>query len=279
MKYLAVIFPGIGYTVEKPLLSGSIEIAEKLGYEIRPMLYGGFPEKVKGDRKKMLVSFETALAQAQEMLSGTDFTDFRDVLFIGKSIGTVVAADIASRCPAEVSVRFVLYTPLEETFSYPLGEAVVFTGTKDPWVGAGESLIPALCSARGIPCHSFPDANHSLITGNEKTDRRNLQRVMRETELFVLSQNVQVRIQRIRHFEQLLTESEIILSKPDLSSEDQAVLRRNITALSFYYESAEWKQDYAADEAGLLPKRLKRGVLSEDGIYCVIEKSRESGCF
>ena len=93
MKYLAVIFPGIGYTVEKPLLSGSIEIAEKLGYEIRPMLYGGFPEKVKGDRKKMLVSFETALAQAQEMLSGTDFTDFRDVLFIGKSIWENVIFD------------------------------------------------------------------------------------------------------------------------------------------------------------------------------------------
>ena len=37
--------------------------------------------------------------------------------------------------------------------------------------------------------------------------------------------------------------------------------------LSEYYGSAAWKRDFAADEAGLLPKDLKRGVLSEDGIY------------
>ena len=29
----------------------------------------------------------------------------------------------------------------------------------------------------------------------------------------------------------------------------------------------EWKKDFEDDEKGLLPKELKRGVLSEDGIY------------
>ena len=40
-----------------------------------------------------------------------------------------------------------------------------------------------------------------------------------------------------------------------------------ITVLSEYYHSNDWKQDYADDEAGLLPENLKRGVLSEDGIW------------
>ncbi|MBK6087256.1 DUF4298 domain-containing protein, partial [Ruminococcus difficilis] len=33
--------------------------------------------------------------------------------------------------------------------------------------------------------------------------------------------------------------------------------------------------DFAADEAGLLPKGLKRGVLSEDGIYNLLEEYKE----
>lgn len=45
--------------------------------------------------------------------------------------------------------------------------------------------------------------------------------------------------------------------------------------LSEYYTSALWKQDFADDEAGLLPQDLKRGVLSEDGVYNLLEKCKE----
>ena len=36
-------------------------------------------------------------------------------------------------------------------------------------------------------------------------------------------------------------------------------------------------EDLADDEAGRLPKGLKRGVLSEDGIYNLLERYRELG--
>ena len=45
-----------------------------------------------------------------------------------------------------------------------------------------------------------------------------------------------------------------------------------LKALSDYYSSPVWKRDFAADEAGLLPKDMKRGVLSEDGIYNLLEE-------
>ena len=48
-----------------------------------------------------------------------------------------------------------------------------------------------------------------------------------------------------------------------------------IAALSDYYGSDEWKQDFADDEAGLLPADLKRGVLSEDGIWNLLADNRE----
>ncbi len=51
--------------------------------------------------------------------------------------------------------------------------------------------------------------------------------------------------------------------------------KADIAALASYYGSNDWKQDFAADEAGLLPKNLKRGVLSEDGIWNLLEEHRE----
>lgn len=44
-------------------------------------------------------------------------------------------------------------------------------------------------------------------------------------------------------------------------------VRADVEALSDYYENGCWRQDYEADEAGLLPEDLKRGVLSQDALY------------
>ena len=40
-----------------------------------------------------------------------------------------------------------------------------------------------------------------------------------------------------------------------------------IRELSDYYSSPLWRADFEADEAGMLPADLKRGVLSEDAVY------------
>ena len=48
-----------------------------------------------------------------------------------------------------------------------------------------------------------------------------------------------------------------------------------IKRLEAYYTSDDWKKDYALDEAGELPPDLKRGVLSEDGIYNMLERNRD----
>ena len=37
--------------------------------------------------------------------------------------------------------------------------------------------------------------------------------------------------------------------------------------LADYLDSGLWLSDYELDEKGLLPKNLKRGVLSQDGLY------------
>lgn len=185
MNRLAVFFPGIGYTVDKPLLYYSRKLAAAMGFEIRLLPYGGFPPKILQDRGRMKDSFQIALSQAQEMLAGTDFETYEDILFVGKSIGTVVAARLASECAVKERIRLVLYTPLEETFAFDFGDAVVFSGTDDPWVGREQSRIPTLSESRGYPCHLIEDANHSLETQDALRDIRSLRMIMEETGRFM----------------------------------------------------------------------------------------------
>ena len=49
-------------------------------------------------------------------------------------------------------------------------------------------------------------------------------------------------------------------------------LQAVIDKLEAYYESPLWKADFAADEDGRFPAGMKRGVLSEDGVYDLLEQ-------
>ena len=76
-----------------------------------------------------------------------------------------------------------------------------------------------------------------------------------------------VQIERIQKMEQLLDNALAIISKECITSIEYEETQRAIDILSDYYGSDTWKQDFADDEAGLLPKDLRRGVLSEDAIW------------
>lgn len=73
-------------------------------------------------------------------------------------------------------------------------------------------------------------------------------------------------LERITRFETMMEEAEALLRIHPRSAAQTERLRTLVRALETYYTGDDWKRDFADDEAGLLPKDLKRGVLSEDGI-------------
>ena len=76
--------------------------------------------------------------------------------------------------------------------------------------------------------------------------------------------------------EQLFDLAKEAMEEPTMNLATYQKSQEAIAVLSEYYSSEEWKQDYADDEAGLLPKDLKRGVLSEDGIWNLLSDWREA---
>ena len=74
-------------------------------------------------------------------------------------------------------------------------------------------------------------------------------------------------LERIRYMEQLFDFVIEARKEQTISQDKKARIREATRILAEYYESNEWKQDFADDEAGLLPKDLTRGVLSEGGLW------------
>ena len=80
---------------------------------------------------------------------------------------------------------------------------------------------------------------------------------------------------RISSMEQLMESASSAVINFSAALDKFVEAQQAIAALSDYYGSDEWKQDFADDEAGLLPADLKRGVLSEDGIWNLLADNRE----
>ena len=198
---IAVIFPGIGYHSDKPLLYYSKKIARQHGYEIVEVRFNGLDKSVlpgadrlsmpsaddHDARKKMMEAFGTATKEAEEQLAGIDFSGYGDVIFVSKSIGTVAASVFAAR--EHVPARQVYFTPLEQTFSLvEKGNGLVFFGTEDPFIDT--SRIEELCREKDLSYRIFEKGNHSLETGDLQTDLKNMVDVIEESENFLVGSPV-----------------------------------------------------------------------------------------
>ncbi len=91
------------------------------------------------------------------------------------------------------------------------------------------------------------------------------------TEINVITE----RISKMENYFDIIQES--LHNTTDLLDSKSAVSVM-LEELIDYYENGQWFKDYQCDETGILPENLKRGVLSEDGVYnliCEVMEYRE----
>ena len=173
---LCVLFPGIGYTTEMPLMYYSGKTVLKLGYELIRLNYHDLPSDIRGNEEAKKKAFEIAVEQVMDQLKDVEWAKYDEVLFIGKSIGTVVAAFCGEKLGLNAryesgsdsgsgTVKYVYLTPLEETFLYTRSASgIAFHGNSDPW--AETDKIVEKCAEYDIPLYIYEGANHSIETGD-----------------------------------------------------------------------------------------------------------------
>ena len=74
-------------------------------------------------------------------------------------------------------------------------------------------------------------------------------------------------IARIYRMEEILDKSSKAVRDLQEALNRYIALEEEIRELELYYTGGQWQNDFADDEAGKLPRDLRRGVLSEDAVY------------
>lgn len=185
MKKAAVLFPGIGYSVDRPLLYYSGKMAIKQGYELIKVPYSGFPKKQAGNHDMMMKAFRIGRDQAEEMLREAHLEEYDELIFFSKSVGTAVGASYADDHGLNERVSHVLYTPLVETYDVFSGRGIAFHGTSDPW--AENAPLEAASRRAHVPLYCFGGCNHSLETGDFRKDIENLTSVLETAWSYLFS--------------------------------------------------------------------------------------------
>ena len=179
MSKIAVCFPGIGYHCDKPLLYYSRSIACELGYKnYRNISYTYNAGNIRGNDEKMKEVYEILFSQAEAELADISWSDYDDILFISKSIGTIIATSFAEEYGLK-RARHILYTPLKQTYLFAPDHAIGFIGTADPWSDTDE--IIRLSNTNHIPLTVYDDCNHSLECNDTLKNLEILKDVMQRT--------------------------------------------------------------------------------------------------
>jgi hypothetical protein len=130
------------------------------------------------------------------------------------------------------------------------------------WIAMqNDSELTAVVRSRQL--HIYRNGKKVLVLAGKSVPK-----IIREDPICKLLQ-----IERIKWMEQRF--KNVLAAIKDGDTKSLKTIKEDIAELSKYYSSELWKQDFAADEAGILPPDLKRGVLSEDGIWNLLADYRD----
>lgn len=156
---LAVIFPGKNYSADRSLLDYAAKVAREHNCDILLLEYGFQSARVDFKREEMNIIIGECKAAIASL------PEYRDLLFVSKSIGTVIAGRIAEELGIQKKTSHLYITPLAETV--PLikqSQGTVIYGSSDPLFG--EQHSGEISGLNHLKVYRIDDANHSLEVGS-----------------------------------------------------------------------------------------------------------------
>jgi len=185
-KKLAIFFPGRRYGVDCPLLYYSDFICKRAGYHTMYLHYAMHRE----EKSKVTIceEIQNAWGYVQERLKDINVKEYEDILFVSKSIGTVLAS--MAQIHLQTQVRNLYFTPLELTLPYleekrlnrPEDNFVV-AGTEDTFLEA--ERLRKVCERENIKLKQFEGLGHSMETEDIMKTIEIIRKIMEEVQTFV----------------------------------------------------------------------------------------------
>lgn len=196
-RKLAVFFPGRRYGVDCPLLYYAENVCRKKGYETLLMHYSEHR-----DVKDMITieeNVKAVLPYVKKRIRERDLGQYDEILFVSKSIGTVIAGWLEQELERErclpmqeeekgVSldlplIRHIFMTPLVQTFPYMESDKnIVICGSEDDYLDMEE--LRDFCKKHGIHRYCFEGVGHSMEHEKMKDTLKVMGEIMRIVKNF-----------------------------------------------------------------------------------------------
>ena len=161
-KSLLILFPGVRYSVDCPLLYYTRVAYSYAGYEI--IAVDDYGVKDSGDYGTYA---DQAVKILVKRLKDTHFDEYDHVVFAEKSIGTVIGLMLADALGLP-DVYHIMYTPLEAIYNYinPSRRILgMVAGTTDKHIEI--KALRSVCKKMDIPLVEIKNTGHRLEGGKD----------------------------------------------------------------------------------------------------------------
>lgn len=161
---LAVVFPGQKYTLDAPLMWYSAKATFEAGCDVLKVEYGYQANRSELGVNELEYLIEEALGALENLVTG----DYSSVVFIGKSIGTIVQSEVSQKLSFKVR-NHVFLTPLSRVI--PLirqsENSLVIVGDSDNAFLTSD--IAKITDLSNVQLHVISGADHGLETEDYRT--------------------------------------------------------------------------------------------------------------
>lgn len=163
---IAVLIGGRNYSADCPLLYYAGVILRRSGFQTVKISYGsdirGRPDISIPER------IELAKPEVLNALKAIDFSQYDRIVFVSKSMGTVLAGYAAEQLG--ISPEQVFLTPLEGTLRYMNGSCVSLSGDMDAYLEP--AVLEEYCRKNNITYKIYGGVGHSLECSDNKATFR-----------------------------------------------------------------------------------------------------------
>ena len=154
---LAIILPGIAYTLDRATLEYVSELALSLGYDVAKIEYGFQKARKNFD---VPTEFDIAANETLKQVKSILKPSYKKIVILAKSIGTCVQS-VLNENLNNLDITNVSISPINKTIEMGLDKnALIITGSSDPLLS--KENIESLKPTYGHNLINFKNANHSL---------------------------------------------------------------------------------------------------------------------
>lgn len=153
---LCIVFPGRRYSTDRSLLYFPSRMMESRGFEVVDLHYD-IPREV-AETEPLEQNIREAASFAVNHTDEIDWGKYDKIVFLSKSIGTLVASNLKKFIgDFQSRVHQIMLTPLEETLPLIAKEDLVIVGDHDRFLPDPKTKLASFPNA-----YIFPSFTHSL---------------------------------------------------------------------------------------------------------------------